>query len=135
NLALFLATVVSVFLVGGLQSRELPGGGSAVTLDVADGARLALGLLSILFAHEMGHYVAARRYGVDVTLPFFIPFPLPGFRLVGTLGAFIRIKSPIPNRRALFDIGVAGPLAGFVVALPVLWLGIREAKVGPLNPG
>jgi membrane-associated protease RseP (regulator of RpoE activity) len=129
NLALFLATAVSVFFVGGLSSRDLPGGGSAVTVDVAEGARLALGLLSILFAHEMGHYVAARRYGVDVTLPFFIPFPLPGFSLVGTLGAFIRIKSPIPNRRALFDIGVAGPLAGFVVALPVLWLGIRQSTI------
>ncbi len=77
----------------------------------------------------MGHYVAARLYGVDVTLPFFIPFPVPGVSLVGTLGAFIRIRSPIPHRRALFDIGVAGPLAGFVVCLPVLWLGIREATV------
>ena len=80
----------------------------------------------------MGHYVAARYYGVDVTLPFFIPFPVPGISLVGTLGAFIRIRSPIPHRRALFDIGVAGPLAGFVVCLPVLWLGIREATVQPL---
>jgi len=80
----------------------------------------------------MGHYVAARLYGVDVTLPFFLPFPVPGMSLVGTLGAFIRIRSPIPHRRALFDIGVAGPLAGFLVCLPVLWLGIREATVQPL---
>jgi membrane-associated protease RseP (regulator of RpoE activity) len=79
----------------------------------------------------MGHYLAARYYGVDATLPFFIPFPLPGVSLVGTLGAFIRIRGPIPHRRALFDIGVAGPLAGFLVCLPVLWLGVREATVQP----
>ena len=120
-----------MFLVGGLKS--VPGAGQdagheVLTIDVRDGARLAIGLLSILLAHEMGHYVAARLYRVNVTLPFFIPFPLPGFSLVGTLGAFIRIRSPIPHRRALFDIGVAGPLAGFVVCLPVLWLGIREAR-------
>jgi membrane-associated protease RseP (regulator of RpoE activity) len=83
----------------------------------------------------MGHYVAARLHKVDVTLPFFVPFPLPFFSLVGTLGAFIRIRSPIPNRRALFDIGVAGPLAGFLVALPVLRLGILEATVKPPSPG
>jgi membrane-associated protease RseP (regulator of RpoE activity) len=75
--------------------------------------------------------VAARHYGVDATLPFFIPFPVPLISLVGTLGAFIRIRSPIPNRKALFDIGVAGPLAGFVVCLPVLALGIREAELIP----
>jgi membrane-associated protease RseP (regulator of RpoE activity) len=129
NLALFLLTAASVFFVGGLRSVEIPGRGTLLGIDAWSGARLALGLLSILVAHEMGHYVAARAYRVDVTLPFFIPFPVPGMSLVGTLGAFIRIRSPIPQRRALFDIGVAGPLAGFVVCLPVLWLGIREATV------
>jgi membrane-associated protease RseP (regulator of RpoE activity) len=133
NLALFLLTVASVFVVGGLRSVEVPGRGTLVGIDPVDGAGLAVGLLVILVAHEMGHYLAARYYGVDATLPFFIPFPLPGFSLVGTLGAFIRIRSPIPHRRALFDIGVAGPLAGFVVALPVLWLGIAEATVHPLG--
>lgn len=86
------------------------------------GATFAGALLSILAAHEAGHYVACRRYGVDATLPFFIPAP-PLF-LAGTFGAFIKIKSPIPSRRALFDIGVAGPLAGFIVALPVAIIGI-----------
>jgi membrane-associated protease RseP (regulator of RpoE activity) len=133
HLALFVLTAASVFLVGGLRSVDV-GGRPALTIDIGEGARLAVGLLTILLAHEMGHYLAARRYGVDVTLPFFIPFPLPGFSLVGTLGAFIRIRSPIPHRKALFDIGVAGPLAGFVVCLPVLWLGIREAVVRPLAP-
>jgi membrane-associated protease RseP (regulator of RpoE activity) len=93
------------------------------------GWSLVLGLLAILIAHEMGHYVACLRYGVDATLPYFIPFPILSF--AGTLGAFIRIRSPIPNRRALFDIGIAGPLAGFVVALPVLLLGALEAQIGP----
>lgn len=132
NLALFLLTAASVFFVGGLRAVEVPGHAPLFAIDAWAGARLAIGLLVILVAHEMGHYVAARRYGVDVTLPFFLPFPVPGMSLVGTLGAFIRIRSPIPHRRALFDIGVAGPLAGFLVCLPVLWLGIREATVEPL---
>jgi membrane-associated protease RseP (regulator of RpoE activity) len=127
-------TAASVFFVGGLRAVEVAGRPATFTVDVWAGARLAIGLLAILVAHEMGHYVAARRYGVDVTLPFFLPFPVPGMSLVGTLGAFIRIRSPIPHRRALFDIGVAGPLAGFLVCLPVLWLGIREATVEPLAP-
>jgi membrane-associated protease RseP (regulator of RpoE activity) len=112
NVVLFLLTVGSVYLTGG--------------------PRLAVGLLSILMAHEMGHYVACRYYRVDATLPYFLP--LPGFSLAGTLGAFIRIRGPIPNRRALFDIGIAGPLAGFVLCLPVLILGVLEASVLPLVP-
>lgn len=105
------------------------------------GIRLAVGLLSILFAHEMGHYVACRYYRVDATLPFFIPSPwyltsvgwLP-ISFIGTFGAVIRIRSPFPHRRALFDIGIAGPLAGFLVALPVLVLGVLEAQVVPSGP-
>jgi membrane-associated protease RseP (regulator of RpoE activity) len=92
------------------------------------GPYLLVGLFAILMSHEMGHYVACRLYGVDASLPYFIPFP----SLVGTLGAFIRIRGPIPHRRALFDIGIAGPLAGFVVALPVLVLGILEAQWVPV---
>lgn len=83
-------------------------------------------LLAILTAHEMGHYVACRRYGVSATLPFFIPAP-PLF-LAGTFGAFIKIRSPIPSRRALFDIGLAGPLAGFVVAVPVAVMGVLSMR-------
>jgi membrane-associated protease RseP (regulator of RpoE activity) len=86
----------------------------------------AAALLSILLAHEAGHYVACRRYGVRATLPFFIPAP-PLF-LAGTFGAFIKIKSPIPTRRALFDIGVAGPLAGFAVVLPVALVAMLTAE-------
>src|SRR5262249_54740285 len=96
---------------------------------LSGGALLVLALIAILLSHEMGHYLACRYYRVDATLPHFIPFP---FSIVGTLGAFIRIRSPFPQRRALFDIGVAGPLAGFVIALPVLFLGVREATLQPL---
>lgn len=89
---------------------------------LAQGVIFAASLLAILAAHEAGHYLACRRYGVNATLPFFLPAP-PLF-LAGTFGAFIKIKSPIPSRRALFDIGLAGPLAGFVVALPVAVAGL-----------
>lgn len=118
-----------MFLVGGFQMVEVPHRGVFPAVDYREGALLVAGLMSILVAHEMGHYLAARYHGVDATLPFFIPFPIPGLSLVGTLGAFIRIRSPFPNRRVLFDIGVAGPLAGFLVCLPVLWLGIGQATV------
>jgi membrane-associated protease RseP (regulator of RpoE activity) len=84
---------------------------------IIEGLKFSAALMAILLAHEAGHYVACRRYRVDATLPFFIPLPPPF--IAGTLGAFIKIKSPIPTRRALFDIGVAGPLAGFAVIVPV----------------
>jgi membrane-associated protease RseP (regulator of RpoE activity) len=83
------------------------------------GAVYSFTVLSILGAHEMGHYIACRWYGVRATLPYFIPVPFPP---VGTFGAFIKIKSPIPSRRALFDIGIAGPLAGFVFAIPAAFI-------------
>ncbi len=94
---------------------------------LTEGFAFSASLLAILFSHEMGHYLACRRYGVNATLPYFIPAP-PIF-LAGTFGAFIKIRSPIPSRRALFDIGLAGPLAGFVVALPLSVIGILT--VGP----
>ena len=89
---------------------------------IAEGATFSGSLLAILFSHEMGHYLACRYYKVNATLPYFIPAP-PIF-LAGTFGAFIKIRSAIPTRRALFDIGLAGPLAGFVVALPVAVAGL-----------
>ncbi|HKP46922.1 MAG TPA: site-2 protease family protein [Pyrinomonadaceae bacterium] len=89
----------------------------------------SLALLVILTAHEMGHYLACRYYGVDATLPFFIPAP-PLF-LAGTFGAFIKMKSPIPSRRALFDIGLAGPLAGFVMLLPIAFAGTLMLQPAP----
>lgn len=90
------------------------------------GLPFSLTLMVILFAHEMGHYICARRYHVSATLPFFIPAPT----LIGTLGAFIRIKSYIPSRRALFDIGIAGPIAGFVFAVPAMFAGLLLSRPG-----
>jgi membrane-associated protease RseP (regulator of RpoE activity) len=83
-------------------------------------------LLLILTSHEMGHYIACRYYEVDASRPFFIPMPLV---MSGTLGAFIRIREPFPSKRALFDIGIAGPIAGFVVALPILLAGLLLSNV------
>ena len=97
------------------------------------GFAFSASLLLILGSHEAGHYIACRRYNVDATLPFFIPAP-PLF-LAGTFGAFIKIKSPIPSRRALFDIGVAGPIAGFVVLLPVAVLGVLLSQPAPPPEG
>src|SRR5215213_3400670 len=98
---------------------------------IAEGATFSASLLAILFSHEMGHYLACRYYKVNATPPYFIPAP-PLF-LAGTFGAFIKIRSAIPSRRALFDIGLAGPLAGFVVALPVAVIGVLTAGE-PLAP-
>jgi len=95
----------------------------------AEGIAFSASLLTILTAHEMGHYLACRYYGVSATLPFFIPAP-PLF-LAGTFGAFIKMKSPIPSRRALFDIGLAGPLAGFVMLLPIALVGILTLQSAP----
>jgi membrane-associated protease RseP (regulator of RpoE activity) len=91
------------------------------------GLPYSLALLGVLFTHEMGHYLAARYYRVDVTLPFFLPAPT----LIGTLGAFIRIRSRIPNKRALFDIGIGGPLAGFVALIVPLAVGLSLSKAIP----
>ena len=88
-------------------------------------------ILVILGAHELGHYLACRYYQVDASLPFFIPLP---FVLTGTLGAFIKIREPIPTKRMLFDIGVAGPLAGFVFAVPALFVGVAMSPVVQVPP-
>src|SRR5436309_8099389 len=87
-------------------------------------------LLVILAAHEFGHYFACRYYGIRATLPFFIPAP-PTVTLFGTFGAVIKIKAPIKSRRALFDIGIAGPLAGFAFALPAAVVGLVFATPAP----
>jgi membrane-associated protease RseP (regulator of RpoE activity) len=90
------------------------------------GLPYSLTLLAILLAHEFGHYFAASYHGVDASLPYFMPSPL-----MGTFGAFIRVRSPIYSKRALFDIGVSGPLAGFVFLLPALSVGLAFSKVIP----
>ena len=121
HLALFLATVATTIWAGALY-----GGGERV--DWAQGLAFAGALLLILGVHEMGHYIAARLHHSDVTLPYFIPAP-PFVGMLGTFGAFIQIRSPIRDRKALFDIGVAGPLAGLAVALPILIYGLLTSPV------
>jgi membrane-associated protease RseP (regulator of RpoE activity) len=94
------------------------------------GLSFSLPLLLILIAHEMGHYVACRLYRVDATLPFFIPTP-PMLGPAGTFGAFIKIRSPLPSRQAVFDIGVAGPIAGFLALLPIAVIGVLRLEPAP----
>lgn len=91
------------------------------------GLPFSLTLLAILLAHEFGHYIACWYYRIDATLPFFLPAPT----LIGTFGAFIRIRGPIYSRRQLFDIGVAGPIAGFIFLLPALGIGLALSKIVP----
>jgi membrane-associated protease RseP (regulator of RpoE activity) len=90
------------------------------------GLAFSLPLLAILLAHELGHFITARRYQLDASPPFFIPVPqAPYLPFIGTMGAFIRLRTVLSDRRQLLDVGAAGPIAGFVVAVPVLWLGLR----------
>ena len=92
------------------------------------GLQFSISLLFILICHEMGHYIACRLYKVDATLPFFIPTP-PMIGPAGTFGAFIKILSPMPSRKAVFDIGVAGPIAGFVALLPIALIGLATMEM------
>lgn len=123
NLGLFLATVVTTVLVGADFQVTDP-------VRLRAGLLFSMGLLLILGTHECGHYLTARLYGVHVSLPYFVPLPVWP---MGTMGAIIRMQSPIPNRRVLFDIGIAGPLAGLTVGLPVLVLGLWLSEVQPLR--
>jgi membrane-associated protease RseP (regulator of RpoE activity) len=142
-LLLFALTLLSTLAVGSefatsyAQNREPFSDGSdpvsALVLPFEHPQMLLLGipfsftLLGILFAHEMGHYVACKIYGIDVSYPYFIPAPT----LFGTFGAFIRIRSPITTRRALFDVGIAGPVVGFLIAAPAMAYAIATSRVVP----
>jgi membrane-associated protease RseP (regulator of RpoE activity) len=127
---LALATLVTTMMAGAVLAGTWPYLGSLSDwmtwrgLDqLVPGWTYAAPLMAILLAHELGHYLMARRYAIDVSPPFFIPAPMYPF-LIGTLGAFIRLRSPPADRRQLFDVALAGPVAGLVVALPVLALGL-----------
>jgi membrane-associated protease RseP (regulator of RpoE activity) len=124
HIVFFLATLATTTFYGALHHNvdllEEP-------WKFYQGFPFSLTLLAILGTHEFGHYWMARHHGVPVTLPYFIPAP----SLIGTFGAFIRIKGAVPNLGALFDIGVAGPLAGFVVAMPAIVLGLTLSEVKP----
>jgi membrane-associated protease RseP (regulator of RpoE activity) len=135
HVVLFLLTLAMTTLVGashydGFQSDFAAGPRALAWTDYLNGLWYSLSILGILGAHEFGHYLACRYYRVDASLPYFIPAPL----LTGTLGAFIRIRQPIPTKRQLFDIGIAGPIAGFLVAVPVLAVGIAMSRVVRVPP-
>lgn len=134
NLALFLATVVTTLLAGAsapIGSLSL-GDLAAAPGRILDGWPFSVALLAILGVHEFGHYAFGRRHRMAVSLPYFIPVPPPF--LLGTLGALIRLQGPVRDRRALFDMAVAGPLAGLVLAVPVYLFGLRLSAVRSLAP-
>lgn len=144
NIVFLLATVFTTLVVGARLQWNYERGLPPFALDesifpvlwAVQGHHLLLGipfsltLMLILLAHELGHYLYCVKYRVRATLPFFIPFPT----LIGTLGAFIRIRSPLRTRAILFDIGIAGPIAGFLVALPVLIFSLGRSRLAPLAP-
>jgi Zn-dependent protease len=143
NLLLFIATLFSVLLIGFNTAvseiafvnqaeaervlANLPG-------ELWRGLPYAISILLILGSHELGHYFAARRHKVAVTLPYFIPLP-PPFGLFGTLGAFIQLRQPMKNRKVLLDVGAAGPLTGLLFAIPILLIGLATSVVGPPPSG
>jgi membrane-associated protease RseP (regulator of RpoE activity) len=141
HLALLISTVLTTLIVGAQIAQNYAAHRPAFDLDLSwtllhrlaqnpflllTGLPFSGTLLGILLAHEMGHYLTARAYGLRVSYPYFIPAPT----LIGTLGAFIRIREPIPNRRVLFDVAVAGPIAGFIVAIPALSIAILHSRAG-----
>jgi hypothetical protein len=134
HVLLFLLTLATTTLAGAdhyyaflseFRRKEVPLDWSLLV----SGLWYSLTILGILGAHEMGHYVACRRYRIDATLPYFLPVPPPF--LTGTLGAVIRIRETFPTRTVLFDIGVAGPIAGFVVLVPALFYGLTLSYIVP----
>jgi peptidase M50-like protein len=136
NIVLFILTVLSVMLVGGTPpAGEFPGGLGGQIMYILrlilSGWPYALSLMSILLAHEFGHYLMSRYHKTPATLPYFIPLPIPP---LGTMGAAIVMQGTPKNKRVLFDIGVAGPLAGMAVAIPILFLGLSMSHLDVVRP-
>ncbi|MFC1996664.1 site-2 protease family protein [Chloroflexota bacterium] len=135
NLFLFFLTVISVLFAGALYDYSGPVSDDPIVMiqyvlmNLWRGWPFAVSLLAILLAHEFGHYLAARYHRSAVSLPYFIPFPISIF---GTMGAFIKLKSPPKNKNILLDIGAAGPYAGLVIAIPVLIFGLYTSELNSL---
>ncbi len=119
NILLFIATFFTTYLVQRFFFRS----------DLTGSFSYAICIMTILLAHEMGHFIMCRKYRVSATWPFFLPVPLPPF---GTLGAVIRMKDNIPDKRALFDIGVAGPIGGLIFAIPITLIGLYLSEIHPI---
>ena len=128
HLLLFALTLFSMTAAGAMQQGVDPLASLKSLVHLGEGIPFAVTLLGILTVHEFGHYFAARRWGLKVSFPYFLPM-LHYVSLLGTLGAVIRLRSPIPHKRALLDIGAAGPLAGFVVALVACLVGLSQSTV------
>ena len=131
-LALLAATLVTTTIIGlAIAGVSIPSGEELLAKPalLLQGLPYALALMSILGIHELGHYLTARFYKIRSTLPYFIPVPF----FLGTFGAFIQMRSPVPNRKALFDVSIAGPMSGLVVALPLLLWGLAHSTVVPLS--
>jgi membrane-associated protease RseP (regulator of RpoE activity) len=129
HIGLFLATVASMFIVNFVDED------GPAKIRAVHGAQFAGTLTAILLAHEFGHYFAARIHKVDASLPFFIPLPIPGISLLGTMGAVIRMRGKIKTRNALLDIGASGPLAGLCVAIPAYLWGVAHSGLAALSSG
>jgi membrane-associated protease RseP (regulator of RpoE activity) len=127
---LFFATGLTTVAAGAMQQGVIPW---EAPWQLYKGLPFSLTLLIILLCHEMGHYFMARYHGLDVSLPYFLPAP-PIIFIIGTLGAFIRIRSPIGNKPDLLDVGAAGPLCGTLVALPLLILGLHLSDIQVVSP-
>jgi Zn-dependent protease len=138
NLVLFILTLASVLLVGTdlalsqmTDLAQLQAVLNNLPLELWRGLPYAISILLILGAHELGHYFAARHHKLSVTLPYFIP--LPFISPFGTMGAFIQLREPMRNRKVLLDVGMAGPLAGLVFAIPILFIGLAHTTVSPIG--
>lgn len=136
NIILFILTIISMLLTGvEIPSEAMPSDGSFPFLyllrNIMTGWPFAVSMMGILFAHEMGHYIACRYYKVPATLPYFLPAPF--ISPLGTLGAFIAMRGIPKNKRVLFDVGIAGPIAGLVIAIPVLFIGLFLSQLGPVE--
>jgi membrane-associated protease RseP (regulator of RpoE activity) len=125
HFVLFILTIISTLIAGAFQS-----GANPFSKDIIKGFPFSLSIMSILLFHEMGHYILSKKFKVDATLPYFIPFPNP---LIGTMGAIIKLRSFIPNRKALLHIGAAGPWFGLIITIIVLIIGLKLSKVVPMD--
>jgi len=142
NISLLIATIITTIITGSILNMEHYDIQTVENiLDIFSINNLfsgtvffSLPLMSILFVHEMGHYFISKKHNIKTSLPFFIPIPpiIPGFN-IGTFGALISSSDPMPNKKALFDVGISGPLAGFIIAIPVTAIGIATSKIVPIS--